>query len=85
MIQDEGIVSTGAGTHSPQPLQVTAKSQNRAGDSPNMEPSIGEEKAKSPLAPKCFRDSVGAASTRFATSLSRTWKIGDFSDAPHST
>ena len=30
MIQDEGIVSTGAGTHSPHPLQVTAKSQNRA-------------------------------------------------------
>ena len=46
MIQDDGIVSTGAGTHSPHPLQVTAKSQKRAGGSPNMEPSIGEEKAK---------------------------------------
>ena len=42
MIQDEGIVSTGAGTHSPHPLQVTAKSQKRAGGSPNTEPSIGE-------------------------------------------
>jgi len=48
MIQDEGIVSTGAGTHSPHPLQVTAKSQKRTGDSPNMEPSIGEQKAKRP-------------------------------------
>ena len=46
MIQDEGIVSTGAGTHSPHPLQVTAKSHNWAGSLPNMEPSIGEEKAK---------------------------------------
>ena len=45
MIQDDGIVSTGAGTHSPHPLQVTAKSQKRAGAPPNMEPSIGEEKA----------------------------------------
>jgi hypothetical protein len=48
MIQDDGIVSTGAGMHSPHPLQVTAKSQKRAGNSPNIEPSIGEEKAKSP-------------------------------------
>jgi hypothetical protein len=46
MIQDDGIVSTGAGTHSPHPLQVTAKSQKRAGGSPNIEPSIGEQKAK---------------------------------------
>ena len=45
MIQDDGIVSTGAGTHSPHPLQVTAKSQKRAGGSPNIEPSIGEQKA----------------------------------------
>ena len=59
MIQEEGIVSTGAGTHSPHPLQVTAKSQNRAGDSPSMEPSIGEEKAKCPAVPKCFRDLAG--------------------------
>jgi len=42
MIQEEGIVSTGAGTHSPHPLQVTAKSQKRAGGSPSIEPSIGE-------------------------------------------
>ena len=48
MIQDDGIVSTGAGTHSPHPLQVTAKSQKRAGGSPNIEPSIGEQKAKCP-------------------------------------
>ena len=48
MIQDDGIVSTGAGTHSPHPLQVTAKSQKRAGGSPNTESSIGEEKAKCP-------------------------------------
>ena len=48
MIQEEGIVSTGAGTHSPHPLQVTAKSQKRAGDPPNMEPSIGEQKANCP-------------------------------------
>ena len=47
MIQDDGIVSTGAGTHSPHPLQVTAKSQKRAGGSPNIEPSIGEQKANS--------------------------------------
>ena len=46
MIQDEGIVSTGAGMHSPHSLQVMAKSQNRAGDPMNMDPSIGEEKAK---------------------------------------
>jgi hypothetical protein len=52
MIQDEGIVSTGAGTHSPHLLQVTVKSQNRAGGSPNTEPSIGEQKAKSRAAPK---------------------------------
>ena len=45
MIHDDGIVSTGAGTHSPHPLQVTAKSQTRAGAPPDMEPSIGEEKA----------------------------------------
>ena len=37
MIQDEGIVSTGAGTHSPHLLQVIAKSQKRAGGSPNTE------------------------------------------------
>ena len=55
MIQDDGIVSTGAGTHSPHPLQVTAKSQKRAGGSPNMEPSIGEQKAKCPARhPKDF-------------------------------
>ena len=48
MIHDEGIVSTGAGTHSPHPLQVTAKSQKRAGGSPNIKPSIGEQKAKCP-------------------------------------
>ena len=48
MIQDDGIVSTGAGTHSPHPLQVTAKSQKRAGGSPNIESSIGEQKANSP-------------------------------------
>ena len=60
MIQDDGIVSTGAGTHSPHPLQVTAKSQKRAGGSPNMEPSIGEQKAKCPARhPKCFQDLAG--------------------------
>jgi hypothetical protein len=48
MIQDDGIVSTGAGTHSPHPLQVTAKSQKRAGGSTNIELSIGEQKAKCP-------------------------------------
>jgi len=42
MIQEDGIVSTGAGMHSPHPLQVMAKSQNRTGNPPNMEPSIGE-------------------------------------------
>jgi hypothetical protein len=42
MIQEDGIVSTGAGTHSPHPLQVMAKSQNRAGGPTNMRPSIGE-------------------------------------------
>jgi hypothetical protein len=42
MIHDEGIVSTGAGTHSPHSLQVTAKSQKRAGNPTNMRPSIGE-------------------------------------------
>jgi hypothetical protein len=42
MIQDDGIVSTGAGTHSPHPLQVTAKSQERVGDPPSMKLSIGE-------------------------------------------
>jgi hypothetical protein len=51
MIQEEGIVSTGAGTHSPHALQVTAKSQKRAGGSPNIELSIGEEKANSPAPP----------------------------------
>ena len=45
MIQNDGIVSTGAGTHSPHPLQVTAKSQKRSGGSPNIELSIGEQKA----------------------------------------
>lgn len=72
MIQDDGIVSTGAGTHSPHPLQVTAKSQKRAGGSPNMEPSIGEPKAKCPA---LFRSAFGTwqedNSTRFALSLSR--------------
>lgn len=42
MIQDDGIVSTSAGTHSRQTLQVTAKSQTRVGGPPSMEPSIGE-------------------------------------------
>jgi hypothetical protein len=46
MIQEEGIVSTGAGTHSPHPLQVTAKSQKRAGNPSNIKWSIGEQKAK---------------------------------------
>ena len=50
MIQDEGIVSTGAGTHSPHPLQVTAKSQKRAGSPTNMRQSIGEQKANCPAA-----------------------------------
>jgi len=53
MIQDDGIVSTGAGTHSLHPLQVTAKSQKRAGGSPNIGPSIGEEKAKCPVRYRC--------------------------------
>ena len=48
MIQDEGIVSTGAGMHSPHPLQVTAKSQKRTGDPPSTKVSIGEQKAKCP-------------------------------------
>ena len=48
MIQDDGIVSTSAGMHSRQALQVTAKSQTRVGGSPNTESSIGEEKANSP-------------------------------------
>jgi hypothetical protein len=82
MIQDDGIVSTGAGTHSPHPLQVTAKSQKRAGGSPNIEPSIGEEKAKCPTPSRsafgtCRKDS----STLFARHSAGTWKIGDFSDA----
>jgi hypothetical protein len=59
MIQDDGIVSTGAGTHSPHPLQVTAKSQKRAGGSSNIEPSIGEQKAKCPALSKCLRDLAG--------------------------
>ena len=42
MIQEDGIVSTGAGTHSPHPLQVTAKSQKRAGGPPGIRPSMGE-------------------------------------------
>ena len=54
MIQDDGIVSTGAGTHSPHPLQVTAKSQKRAGGSPNIEPSIGEQKANCLAAPEAL-------------------------------
>lgn len=55
MIQDDGIVSTGAGTHSPHPLQVTAESQKRAGAPPDIEPSIGEQKAKCPASrPKDF-------------------------------
>ena len=58
MIQDDGIVSTGAGTHSPHPLQVTAKSQKRAGGSPNIEPSIGEQKAKC-LAPPQMLSGLG--------------------------
>ena len=45
MIQDDGIVSTGAGTHSPHPLQVTAKSQRRADGPRDMKWSIGEQKA----------------------------------------
>jgi len=60
MIQDEGIVSTGAGTHSPHPLQVMAKSQKRAGCPPNTEPSIGEQKAKCPV-PPAARDSTAIA------------------------
>lgn len=31
MIQEEGIVSTGAGMHSPHPLQLIEKSQSRVG------------------------------------------------------
>ena len=42
MIQDEGMVSTSAGTHSPHPLQVTAKSHMRTGDPTSMRVSIGE-------------------------------------------
>jgi hypothetical protein len=94
MIQDDGMVSTGAGTHSPHPLQVTAKSQKRAGSPTNMRPSIGEEKANclAPV-PKCF---LGLARKTAVPGLpswphpnsaslsisSRTWKSGDFSDAP---
>ena len=72
MIQDDGIVSTGAGTHSPHPLQVTAKSQKRAGGSPNIEPSIGEQKAKCPAPPRsAFGTWQEDSITRFATSLGR--------------
>jgi hypothetical protein len=56
MIQDEGIVSTGAGTHSPHPLQVTAKSQKRAAGPTNIEMSIGEQKTKN-LVP-CLMDGL---------------------------
>ena len=64
MIQDDGIVSTGAGTHSPHPLQVTAKSQKRAGGSPNMEPSIDEQKANCPAPPRsAFTDRGPALNT----------------------
>jgi hypothetical protein len=83
MIQEEGIVSTGAGMHSPHPLQVMAKSQNRTGNPTNMEPSIGEEKAKCPAA---SRSASGLGRRRAVPGLPRrsagAWKIGDFSDAP---
>ena len=73
MIQDDGIVSTGAGTHSPHPLQVTAKSQKRAGGSPNIEPSIGEQKAKCPASSRSdFGTLQEDSRTRFATSLSQS-------------
>ena len=77
MIQDDGIVSTGAGTHSPHPLQVTAKSQKRAGGSPNIEPSIGEEKAKRPvLSRSAFGTAKEASSTQFERHRAGTWKMG---------
>jgi hypothetical protein len=83
MIQDDGIVSTGAGTHSPHPLQVTAKSQKRAGGSPNIEPSIGEQKAKRlVLSRSAFGTAQEDKSTQFARHSAGTWKIGNFSDAP---
>ena len=68
MIQDDGIVSTGAGTHSPHPLQVTAKSQKRAGAPPNIEPSIGEQKAKCPAPSRSGFRTWQERSTRFAMS-----------------
>jgi hypothetical protein len=49
MIQEEGIVSTGAGMHSPHPLQLIAKSHKRAAGPANMKLSIGEQKANCPL------------------------------------
>jgi hypothetical protein len=70
MIQEEGIVSTGAGTHSPHPLQVTAKSQKRAGDSPDIEPSIGEQKAKCPPpAPEVLSPTGGLPQTLLPESV----------------
>jgi hypothetical protein len=86
MIQDEGIVSTGAGTHSPHPLQVTAKSQKRTGDSSNMEPSIGEQKAKCPAQSRsAFWTWQERRSTRFATSLSRNLEDWGFLRCTRST
>jgi hypothetical protein len=83
MIQDDGIVSTGAGTHSPHTLQVTAKSQNRAGGSPNTKPSIGEQKAKCPaLSRSAFGTWQEDSNSRIAASLSRNLEDWGFLQCP---
>ena len=46
MIQVSGIICTGAGMFSPQPLQQIAKSQRLVWGRLNTKPIVGEQKAK---------------------------------------
>jgi hypothetical protein len=83
MSQEEGIVSTGAGTHSPHPLQVTAKVTKAGWRFPEHRGEYRRIKGEmSNAVQKCFRDLQEDSSTQFARHSAGTWKIGDFSDAP---
>ena len=68
MIQDAGIVSTGAGTHSPHPLQVTAKVAKSGWRFPELEPSIGEHTANLPAG--LYGTWQEDSTIRFGTSVS---------------
>ena len=77
MIEEEGIVSTGAGLYSPHPLQVMAKSQNRVRRSP--EHGVKYRRTKGEVS-SVDRVLSSHGKRRAIPGLSRhssgTWKVG---------